>query len=214
MGADGRACAPFTCSVNNRIRVVDRASGVITTFAGSGASGVGVADIGNGGPAMAAKLANPRFIVFDSANNPYWSDVDAFRVRAVDLATGIIRSVIGTGMPGRPTLGNPSVPPSAQATSAVRGLAIDTRSNTLYVSDTSNHQVLRIADDGALQRVAGTGAPGYEATNTVANASPLYSPFGLALDEATGLLYVCDTENNLVRYVDTATNTMGPYAGA
>jgi hypothetical protein len=44
---------------------------------------------------MAAKLANPRFIVFDSANTPYGSDVDAFRVHAVDLATGIIRSVIG-----------------------------------------------------------------------------------------------------------------------
>jgi DNA-binding beta-propeller fold protein YncE len=163
--------------------------------------------------ALAAKLANPRFVVFDSQNNPYWSDVDSYRVRSVNISTDIISTVVGTGRPGVPTLGDSSRPASDQSISAVRGLAVDRRTNTLYFSDTNNHQVLRLGEDGALHRVAGTGAPGFEPANSAADASPLYNPFGLVFDEAVGVLYVCDTENNVVRYVYPATNTIGQFAG-
>ena len=74
------------------IRRIDRATGIITTFAGTGAPNFG----GDGGPATAARLNGPAGMSFDSAGNLYFADLYNNRVRKVDTS-GVISTVAGNG---------------------------------------------------------------------------------------------------------------------
>jgi len=77
------------------------------------------------------------------------------------------------------------------------GVAIDPDDDTLYVSDTDNHRVLRIDPSGAVRVVAGTGKAG-RGGNGPATSIALSSPRGLVLDDDKRL-YVADGNNDLVR---------------
>jgi hypothetical protein len=61
---------------NNRLRKVDRTTGVITTFCGDGIAGFG----GEGGPAAVAEVANPNFLFLDAAGNLYLSQCGQVRL--------------------------------------------------------------------------------------------------------------------------------------
>src|SRR3954452_299511 len=78
-------------SDNHRIRRVDAASQLITTFAGGGSPGV----LGEGGPATAAGIS-PAGIALDASDNLFISDTVSNRVRRVDAATRMITTVAGT----------------------------------------------------------------------------------------------------------------------
>ncbi len=80
-------------STDNRVRKIDAATGIITTFAGIGERGLD----GDGGAATSAGLAEPRGIVVDSQGNLYIADMDNHRVRKVDGSTGIISTIVGMG---------------------------------------------------------------------------------------------------------------------
>lgn len=82
--------------VTHRVRRVDKATGIITTIAGTGVSGFS----GDGGPAAEAQLAKPYGMALDGAGHLYIADSDNHRIRRIDLATGIITTVAGTGTPG------------------------------------------------------------------------------------------------------------------
>jgi sugar lactone lactonase YvrE len=75
LGPDGRLYIADTD--NHRIRVVDLATGVITTIAGNGNAGF----TGEGGPAAQAALNRPFGIAFDESGNLYISDTFNNRVR-------------------------------------------------------------------------------------------------------------------------------------
>ena len=100
---------------NARARRIDYASGAITTVAGTGQNGVA----GDGGPATAAPLNQPRDLAVDAAGNLFL--LEAARVRRVDAATGVIRTVAGNGASGLAGDGGPA---TAAALTAPRGLAI------------------------------------------------------------------------------------------
>src|ERR1044071_6201217 len=72
----------FSDTFNQRVRRVDVATGVITTFAGTGEQGYG----GEGGPAVPASLNEPYGIVLDRAGNLFMADRLNRRVRRVDAA--------------------------------------------------------------------------------------------------------------------------------
>src|SRR5205823_2706863 len=82
-------------SQNNRIRRVNT-SGVISTFAGTGASG----SSGDGGPATSAHLNTPEGIGIDASGNIYIADTGNNKIRKVNASTGIITTVAGSGPPG------------------------------------------------------------------------------------------------------------------
>jgi sugar lactone lactonase YvrE len=65
--------------------------------AGNGERGFG----GDGGPATAAKLANPSGLVVDSEGNLFISEYVNNRIRRVDAKTKIISTVAGNGLPHR-----------------------------------------------------------------------------------------------------------------
>ena len=77
----------------DRIRVVNAQTGVISTFAGTGAYGFG----GDGGPATSAMLSQPWGLAFDLAGDLYFADFGNNRVRRIDAQTGIITTVAGNG---------------------------------------------------------------------------------------------------------------------
>ena len=84
------------------------------------------------------------------------------------------------------------------------GLAIDVEGN-LYVSDWVNHRIRKIAPDGAVTTVAGSGTPGpySDIVDGPVDTARLFGPEGLVVDDQ-GNIYVADTLNNRVRCISPA----------
>ena len=78
---------------NSIVRKVDAATGTISTVAGTGEAGYS----GDGGPAVEARLHDPHSIELDGQGSLYIADIGNHRVRQVDLATGVISTLAGTG---------------------------------------------------------------------------------------------------------------------
>ena len=92
MAVDRAGNLYFADAVNNRVRKLERASGVISTIAGNGVSGFS----GDGGPAVAASLDGPTGVALDPFGDLYISDGATGgrnRIRKVDAATGMITTI-------------------------------------------------------------------------------------------------------------------------
>lgn len=83
----------FYITTDNRIRKVDKPTGIITTVAGTGFRGLE----GDGGPATSAGMAQPMGVHVDGQGNIFVSDTENHRVRKVDGASGIMTTVAGIG---------------------------------------------------------------------------------------------------------------------
>ena len=90
---------------SDRVRRIDAATGVVETVAGTGERGFS----GDGGPAVGARLNSPGDVAVDGAGNLYVADTRNHRIRRVDAATGVIRTVAGNGEPALGGDGGPAV---------------------------------------------------------------------------------------------------------
>src|SRR5262249_34542157 len=79
-------------TLNNAIRKVDHATGILTTIAGMPAAGYS----GDGGPATAAQLSSPQDAAVDASRNVYIADMNNGVVRRIDGASGIITTFAGS----------------------------------------------------------------------------------------------------------------------
>ncbi|MDT0567715.1 RICIN domain-containing protein [Streptomyces sp. DSM 3412] len=179
---------------NHRIRVVT-ADGKISTVAGT--VGAGLAP--DGTVATAAQLKYPSAVAVDSAGNLYIADYHQQRVRKVTKADGKIRTVAGTGAA---TYGGDGVQATSAPLQSPMALVVDS-SDTLYIADTNNHRVRKVAADGKISTVAGTGAATFDGDGKSAASAKLSSPHGLAVD-CVDTLYIADYTNNRVRKVTSA----------
>jgi hypothetical protein len=122
----------------HRIRVIDLQSGIISAFAGNGSPGYA----GDGGPALDAALNAPRDLAIGPDGDLYVADTDNGAVRAIDLESGTIRTVVGTGELG---LDDEEQLPATQIhLRRPFGVAFDADGN-LYVADSLNNRIVKIA---------------------------------------------------------------------
>ena len=176
---------------NNRIRKLD-ASGNISTIAGTGDSGYS----GDGGAATSAELNLPQGVTLNSSGNLYISDTSNQCVRKVDMSTGNISTIAGTGSAGHTGDGGPASDARLRGPTA---LALDSTGN-VYIADYWNHCIRMIdASTGYISTIAGTaGSAGFSGDGGDATSAQLERPYGVALD-SSGNVYIADRKNDCIR---------------
>lgn len=201
--ADGHLYIADT--MNHRIRRVDAASGRITTIAGVGQPRFS----GDGGPAEAAGLNEPSALAITASSILYVADQNNNRVRAIDLHTGLIRTVAGTGAA---TYNGDGIPAIEAALAGPSGLAVGA-DGTLFIADTFNGRIRSVdPGTGMIQTVVGDGgAYRYQGPAEPASSS-LARPYGIALS-ADGQLFISDSDNHLIRRWNPVTGRLDRLAG-
>jgi sugar lactone lactonase YvrE len=179
-------------SGDNRVRLVDAKTAIITTVAGGALYG---SPIGDGGPATSAYLY-PTALALDRQNNLYVVDAQDARVRRVDATTGIITTVAGGGNPGPDPDGSLA---TAINVTNFRGVAIDA-SGDLYYSDLQARVRKIDAATGTVTTVAGNTYYGYTGDGGEATMAQLGNPQQIAFDNG-GNLYIPDSADYVVRRV-------------
>jgi len=132
---DGEGDLFIADSNNHRIRMVDKKTGIITTVAGDGNTGLQ----GDGGPAVEASLRYPAGISIDQ-DVLYIADTGHHLIRIVPLKTGIIASLAGSGRPG---WGGDGGLARKAFLSSPHGIALDLAS--IYIADTDNRLIRKVA---------------------------------------------------------------------
>ncbi len=186
---------------NNRVRLIDTA-GIITTIAGTGATGFS----GDGGPASAATFNAVGGIALDDTGNLYVIDAANYRVRKINTA-GIITTIAGTGVSAYAGDGGPAL--SAQLKKPFH-IATDLLNN-LYISENDNGCVRKISTSGIITTLVGDGVPGFAGDGGPATLARLFGPQGLAVDSA-GNLYIGDASNARLRKVSSG-NSQPAFSG-
>jgi RHS repeat-associated protein len=186
LGSDGSLYIADTG--NNRVRRVSP-DGIITTIAGSGWT------LGDGGPAVDARLDSPAGLVFGPDGNLYISDTYAHRIRRVGV-DGIITTVAGNGLAQFRGDGGLAIHASL---SNPRGLVFGP-DGSLYVAENWNSRVRRISPAGIITTVAGNGELDSYGDGGPATEAALGNPLDVAFDTA-GSLLIADVQTLRVRRV-------------
>jgi sugar lactone lactonase YvrE len=168
---------------NHRIRKIS--GGAVTTLAGTGEPGY------LDGPGGAAQLFHPIGLVLGAAGRLIVADGANHRIRSV-APDGTVATLAGSG-----EAGFADGPGAGARFSWPHGVAMDAAGN-LLVADAGNHRIRRVAPDGAVTTVAGSGIQGF--ADGPAATAQFSSPTGVAVD-AAGAIWVADNGNNRVRKV-------------
>lgn len=175
---------------NHAIRRI-AADNTITTIAGTGRQGYS----GDGGPATQAELDSPQGVAVTPEGVVYVADTRNHRIRRVS-AGGMVTTVAGTGIAGFSGDGGKATTATFRNPATVAlGLA-----GELYVADTGNHRIRRIALDGTVVTVAGSGAQEATGDGGLATRAGLDSPSGVSI-RVDGALLIADRLNSRIRIV-------------
>jgi sugar lactone lactonase YvrE len=176
---------------NQRVRLVNAATGVISTIAGTGTVGDSV----EGVAATAATFRNITRVAVDAAGRVYVMDRDNRRVRRFSPG-GTITTVAGNGT--TVFSGDGGAATAAGLGNQPGDIRVD-GAGTLYIADGTN-RVRRIGANGIISTLAGGGADNFG--NGIPATQAALAPRGLGFDRNGGLLI---TTNNQIRRVGGTT---------
>ncbi len=199
----------FTDVVNYRVRRVDAVTGIITTVAGNGNN----TNSGDGGLATNAGLGYLTGLVLDKEGNIYFGSEAT--IRKINVTTGIITTIAGSGIVGYGGDGGPAT--LAQLQLGFTGLAFDSYGN-LFLTDVGNHRIRKIDKiTGIITSIAGTGIPGFSGDGLPATLAEFYTLRSIYFDLFDNL-YIADygTVNpwdGKIRKIDRQTGVINTIAG-
>ncbi|MBI1354803.1 MAG: hypothetical protein GC160_10680 [Acidobacteria bacterium] len=181
------------------------AAAEVKTLAGTGVSGA----TGDGGPAVKAQVGNPYGLTIGPDGALYVCEIDTHRIRRIDLKTGKISTVAGTGEKGYSGDGGPALAAKLNEPYEIR---FDKAGNMLFVE--MKNAIVRQVDKktGKISTVAGTGVGGFSGDGGPATKAQLNQPHSIALDPA-GDLYIADIANHRIRKVTMKTGVISTFAG-
>jgi RHS repeat-associated protein len=168
----------------------------VSTLAGSGVAGFTDSN------STQAQFRNPAGIAAGANDALYIADAGNHSIRKI-VADGTVTTVAGNG-----TTGFADGSGAAARFNNPQGVAVDAN-GIVYVADSGNHRIRRIAADGAVTTLAGDGTAGL--TNGQGAQARFNAPQGITVDNSGGL-YIADTGNNVVRYL-SATGEVSTVAG-
>jgi NHL repeat len=192
---------------NNRVVKVTP-QGQVVAVAGDGVAGYS----GDGGLGAFAELNEPTGLALDAQGNLYIADSANNVIRRVDARTGIITTVAGDyaadrasdGLGGFSGDGGPAT--SAQLNDP-QGVAVD-GAGDLFIADTFNNAIREVTPAGIISTVVnsasangGAPSPGGESNGAAPTASKLNTPYDVAIDPDTDVLYIADSNNSKIAAV-------------
>ncbi|MEK6694145.1 MAG: hypothetical protein AABY67_02155, partial [Nitrospirota bacterium] len=192
VAVDSRGTLYIADTFNHRIRIVDAATGIIRTLAGTGAARFS----GDGWPADTMALNEPVALALDEQRGRlYIADLGNYRVRMMELKTGVISTYAGSGVQDYDGDGQPARQAGLTGPS---GLALDAEGN-LYIADTFCGRIRRVdAATGLISTIAGDGTEYRYQGVPNEFSTGLARPSAIAL-AADGTLYITDSDNHLIR---------------
>ena len=194
----------------HQIRKIDKATDTIRTYVGSGMVGYS----GDGGLAVNAKIAGAYSLCIDtSAKALYFTDEYNYRVRKVDMVSGIISTIAGDGVSGYS--GEEGLATNARISRPL-GICTDKLGN-VYFGEWDNACIRKIViSTGIIKKIAGTGITGYSGDGGLAINAMISEPGGLFIDSC-GDLFFSDCGlgggNFRIRKIDGSTGVISTIAG-
>ena len=168
---------------NHSIRKVTP-SGVVSTFAGTGQPG------SQDGHRLSASFNNPYGLALDAKGNLYVGDVSNHSIRKISVE-GRVTTLAG----GRKGFSDRKG--ELAMFDHPYGVAVDSKNN-VYVADSYNNRIRKVAPDGTTITVAGNGNDGF--VDGRAKDAEFYVPIGIVID-AGGNIYVGDEGNSSIRKI-------------
>jgi thiol-disulfide isomerase/thioredoxin len=190
---------------NHAIRRIDRATGAVTTLAGTGKRGTTLT--GTAQAAVTTPLASP-WDLEKKGEALYFANAGTHQIGVLDLAKGTLARLAGSGAeelkPGAP---------DAAAFAQPSGLSLSSDGATLYVADSESSAIRAIAVGGndATRTLVGAGLFDFGKNNGAFDVARLQHPLGVVAEGDT--LLVADTYNSRVRMLDLKRRTVADFDG-
>lgn len=189
---------------NHRVGMIESGTGRWRNIAGTGEAGFS----GDQRAATKAQLNQAYSIALDG-DQLFVADLANHRIRKVDLGTGVIETICGTGEKAMPTDGGRA---AHQPLAGPRSLAVD--GQNLWIVLREGNSVWRLdRNDNRIYHVAGTGEKGFAGDSGDAKLAKLNGPKGIAVDPGQAI-YIADTENHAIRKVDLASGRISTLVGS
>ncbi len=218
----------------NSIRKITVSTGIISTIAGTGSTSGGYN--GDNIQATSATLNSPHDVVLDGYGNLIISDRFNNRVRRVDVSTGVITTIVGTGTSSSSGDG------SAATSATIKGASysrFDSAGN-LFISECDGNRIRKVITVSTeipsvvptitptipptfypslsphsisiIATFAGTGTAGYSGDGGQATSAKINGPSAIDFD-SSGNVYFGDCNNNRIRKIASSTGIISTYAG-
>jgi streptogramin lyase len=189
-----RAGNLYIAEMEHRVSVLGR-DGRLRVLAGNGEKGLE----GDGGPAVQARFNGPHHLLVGPDGRLYVADTFNNCVRRIDLGSGIVSRVAGTG---EKAYGGDGGPALQARFGGIYSIAF--HKGRLYACDLDNRRVRAIdLKTGRVTTVAGNGETGVPRDGAPTLTQPLVDPRAIAFD-SKGNLYICERNGNALRVVDPA----------